>query len=284
MSTPPSNSPQPPGGGGGFGPPQQFGPPSAQPPAQPYGQPQAPQGYGQQPGFGQPGQQPGFGQYGQQQYGQQFAPPMPPPPPPSGNKGAKVAGFVIGGVLVLGLLVGGFMLATSGSKGDDKPSAKGSSTPSAAPSAPSAAPGGIGGPGADPSNPDPSASSSSPSVSRVPYVVLKPGQCFDHPRMSLGLTEVKTKPCTGPHDGEVIANETLTGKFDSELDIQTKARDMCKKDAQDRMRSITDGKNYYSYVLYPTPVTYSRGQDQITCSMTLSVSQGGQKMDKPLPE
>ncbi|MCF3104321.1 hypothetical protein IPZ58_22385 [Streptomyces roseoverticillatus] len=281
MSTPPSNSPQPPGGGGGFGPPQQFGPPSAQPPAPPYGQPQAPQGYGQQPGFGQPGQQPGFGQYGQQQYGQQFAPPM--PPPPSGGNGAKVAAIVVGAVLVVGLVVGGFLLTAGGDKDKKDPVAKpkGSSSPSAVPSAPSAAPGG---PGADPSNPDPSASSSSPSVSRVPYVVLKPGQCFDHPRMSLGLTEVKTKPCSGPHDGEVIANETLTGKFDSELDIQTKAREMCKKDAQDRMRSITDGKNYYSYVLYPTPVTYARGQDQITCSMTLSVSQGGQKMDAPLPQ
>ncbi|MFF7727972.1 hypothetical protein [Streptomyces sp. NPDC008001] len=278
MSTPPSNSPQPPGGGGGFGPPQQFGPPSAQPPAPPYGQPQAPQGYGQQPGFGQ--QQPGFGQYGQQQYGQQYAPPM--PPPPSGGNGAKVAAFVIGGVLLVGLVVGGIMLA-SGGGGKDKPVAKpkSSASPSLAPSAPAVDPDG---PGNDPSRPDPSASSGAPSVARVPYVVLKPGQCFDHPRMSAGLTEVKTKPCSGPHDGEVIANETLTGKFDSELDIQTKAREMCKKDAQDRMRSITDGKNYYSYVLYPTPLTYSRGQDQITCSMTLSISQGGQKMDKPLPE
>ncbi|GGX95484.1 hypothetical protein GCM10010324_46910 [Streptomyces hiroshimensis] len=205
----------------------------------------------------------------------------PPPPPPSGGNGAKVAAIVIGCVLVVGLIVGGIML-TAGDKKDDKPVAKPrtSSAPSAAPSAPAVDPSA---PGTDPSGPDPS-SSGSPSVSRVPYVVLKPGQCFDHPRMSIGITEVKTKPCSGPHDGEVIANETLTGKFDSELDIQTKAREMCKKDAQDRMRSITDGKNYYSYVLYPTPVTYARGQDKITCSMTLSVSQGGQKMDKPLPE
>ncbi len=290
-SPPPPNSPEPPRDSGGFGPPQGFGPPSAQPPAQPPVQPPA-QPYGQQsygppqggpaggPGYGQPQ---GFGQYGQQQYGQQFAPPMPPPPPPSGGSGAKVAAIVVAVVLVAGLVVGGIILTAKGGGGDTKAKGKSSPSPSVTSSAPSAD---ASGPGSDLADPRPSASSgpSLPGEQQVPYVVLKPGQCFDHPSLTTGISTVVTMLCSGTHDGEVISNATLVGSFDSEQAIQDKAKDLCESTARKRVGSISDGRTYYSYVLYPAKRTYDRGQNQITCTITRSITQGGSKLTEPLPD
>lgn len=117
-------------GGGGYGP-----PPGGQPgqPGQPYGQPyggqpQTPPGgqpYGgpQTPPGGQPPQTPPGGQPygGQPQQGQPFgaqppggqppaAYPTPPPPDPAAKpgKGGTIA-KIIGGIVVLGILVGGFL-------------------------------------------------------------------------------------------------------------------------------------------------------------------------------
>ncbi|MBP2402346.1 septum formation family protein [Streptomyces syringium] len=282
-SPPPPNTPRSPGDGGGFGPPQSFG--------QPYGQ-QVPQGAPGQPGrpYGQPGYgaqqpyggQPGFGQ----QYGQ-FAPPMPPPPPPSGGNGAKVAAIVVASVLVVGLAVGGVILSRSGDK-DDKPAARGTSSPSASPSAlPSASQDSTGlspgeGGAVDGGS---SAGPSLPSLPRqVPYVVLKPGQCYDHPALSSGVTRVETRSCDGAHDGEVVANETLTGTFATQRDIQEKAVELCGTEAEKRVRSIADGRRYYSYTLMPAKTTYDRGQNQLSCTITLSNARGGAKLTAPLPD
>ncbi|MFE0043558.1 hypothetical protein [Streptomyces albireticuli] len=265
-SPPPPNPPQPPGHGGGFGPPQNFGPP--QPPAQPYGNP-----------YGRPQPQQGFGQYGQ------FAPPV--PPPPSGGNGAKVAAIVVAAVLVAGLIVGGVILTSGGDDDGPSPRAKSSPSPSVSSAAPSEAPSATpSSPSDAPSGFDPSGSAdpSSPSVSRVPYVVLKPGQCFDHPHLSSGVTRVTTRSCDSSHDGEVIGNATLSGTFTTEMDIQAKAKDLCESKAQARVRSIADGRTYYSYTLYPAKSTYDRGQSEVTCTITRSTGPGGAKLTEALPE
>uniref|UniRef100_UPI001ABF33A9 hypothetical protein n=1 Tax=Streptomyces rhizosphaericus TaxID=114699 RepID=UPI001ABF33A9 len=120
---------------------------------------------------------------------------------------------------------------------------------------------------------------------KVPYVVLDPGQCFDHPAMDSSVTKVEKRSCHGPHDGEVIANETLSGDFSTEKSIQTKALALCATDAKKRLKSVpNDGRMYYYYALYPALGTYSiQGEDQVSCALTLSAGRDGKKLSKPLP-
>ncbi|AXK34167.1 hypothetical protein DVA86_17430 [Streptomyces armeniacus] len=116
-----------------------------QPPPGPYGQqpPQQPNPYGQQPqqpGYGYPPQQqPGYGypqqppagappQGGQPQYGypQQPGQPTPygqpgmpgPPVPPQGGGKGKTIGLVVGALVVVGAIVGGFVLFSGGDDDD----------------------------------------------------------------------------------------------------------------------------------------------------------------------
>ncbi|MET8010618.1 hypothetical protein ABZU86_14985 [Streptomyces sp. NPDC005271] len=184
----------------------------------------------------------------------------------------------------------------SRSQGSDKPL----SSPSASASA-SASPSGTEDPGqgaplgggSDASDEDPAASASaSPESSesgrpgdKVPYVVLKPGECFDHPAMDSSVTKVETRSCMSPHDGEVIANETLSGDFSSEKAIQTKALSLCGADAKKRLKSIpNDGRVYYYYALYPELGTYTvQGEDKVSCALTLSAGLDGAKLSKRLP-
>ncbi|KUL57962.1 hypothetical protein ADL28_19450 [Streptomyces violaceusniger] len=148
--------------------------------------------------------------------------------------------------------------------------------------------GGSDAPDADPDTSDsaaPDASESGEPGDRVPYVVLDPGQCFDHPAMDSSVTKVEKRSCHGPHDGEVIANEKLSGDFSSEKAIQTKALSLCGTDAKKRLKTIpNDGRMYYYYALYPALGTYSiQGEDQVSCALTLSAARDGKKLSKPLP-
>ncbi|MFE7121104.1 hypothetical protein ACFU99_37315, partial [Streptomyces sp. NPDC057654] len=274
------------------GPGQGYGPP----PAQGYGQ-----GYGQAPA-------PGYGQeqpYGQG-YGQQF--PAAPPPPPRG-KGGKIAAIVVAAVLVAGLTVAGVVL-TSGDGGKSNkaagsgPSASSSSSPTATPSGSSGSSGsdgaegpGVGAPlegapgrgedGSRPSDSDPGSGSgtgNSPADGQVRYVRLKPGECFDHPGLDSAVKQIEVRSCDSPHDGEVITNETLTGTFSTDKELQTKALSLCKADAVKRMQSIgADGRTYYYYALFPSQTTYAQqGRNQVSCSLTLSDKPGGKKLSEAL--
>lgn len=266
------------GSGGGFGPPQGFGPPEQPGPPQGYGYPGQPGGgFGQPPGPGGPPGGPGQPPYGGG-----------PQPPPGGNNGAKVAAIVVGAVLVLGLAVGGVILATGDDDGDDKADSK--NTPSAS-SEPSGRESDTG-PSPEESSEDPETEEpteeptpDASSSDLVPFVVLDPGQCFDHPSLSSDVTEVTKRSCDGPHNGEVIANDKLTGSFSTEKDLQAKVLELCKADATERLKTIPqDGRNYYFYAIYPSLDTYKeRGQDTISCSLTLSNSLDGTKLTKPLP-
>ncbi|MFC5723104.1 septum formation family protein [Streptomyces gamaensis] len=312
-SPPPPNAPPPtgppptgagaaqPGAGDGFGPPRGFGPPTGAPghgaaPARgplPGAQGAAaagavpgPPAHGAQslpgplsaaagPVPGAPGPVPGGygppGPYGQPApYGAYAQPYAPPPPPPSGGKAAKVAAIVIACVLAAGVVVGGLILVAGGGQREaDAEDAK----PSHAPSR-QHAPGGSG-------LPDPS---SSPDAHRVQYVVLKPGQCFDHPTLTSGITEVRTTSCSGRHDGEVVANETLTGTFSSQQEIRERARALCEGAVRARLRAMPDGhQRFYSFSLFPVKRTYERGEDQVTCALTRSLSPDGPKLTAPLP-
>ncbi|MFC0597064.1 hypothetical protein [Streptomyces palmae] len=272
---PPSNQPGPPAGSGGFGP-----PPDTTGSAQPQG-------------FGPPVPPGGFGAPGA------FGPVVPPPPPRRGR--GRVAAIAAGSVVAVALVVGAVVVATGG---DDHPASakrrpsQGGGTSTSASASPSAEPSTSedpgqgaplgGGPGqSDDEEPGPSDSASqsaSPPSDLVPYVQLKPGQCFDHPALDSSVTTIETRSCDRPHDGEVIANETLTGEFATEAAIQRKAMSLCRADAAKRLQSIPRDRMYYYYALYPARDTYTyQGKNKISCSLTLSSSLNGPKLDKPLP-
>ncbi|MGP3951114.1 hypothetical protein [Streptomyces sp. 7N604] len=271
MTFPPSpNEPTPPAAGGGFGPPQGYGPGpgygSGQGPGQGhgYGPPPGP-AYGRQGGF--PAPQGGYGAY-------------PPPPPPSGGgpSGPKIAAIFIAGVLVAGLTVGGLLLFKGSDDGDASADAKPRATPGGQPDdRPSAGPG-EGAPSA------PASASASPG-DLVPFVVLKPGQCFDHPALDRSVAHIVTRSCGAAHDGEVIANKRLTGSYSSDAQLQEKALALCETAVAERMKSIPeDGRQYFNYALYPSLDTYRiRQEKRISCALTLSNRLGGKKLTKPLP-
>ena len=103
--------------------------------------------------------------------------------------------------------------------------------------------------------------------------------------LSSAVTEVEERSCDGPHNGEVIANETLTGDYTTETALQQKVLSLCKADAEKRLKRIpADGKTYYYYAIYPSLATYKyQGEDQISCSLTLSNQLDGEKLTAPLP-
>ncbi|WAP55474.1 hypothetical protein [Streptomyces sp. S465] len=236
---------------------------------------------------------------------------MPPPPPPPGSSGSKVTAIVIAAVVAVAVVVGAIVIGTKDDGGgketsaDAGPSASASDSPrsspsDAGPSASAAPPGSedpgqgapLGGgsdvPDGDPDasdSADPGASESAAPGDRVPYVVLDPGQCFDHPALDSSVTKIEKRSCRSPHDGEVIANETLSGDFSSEKAIQSKALSLCGTDAKNRLKSIpNDGRMYYYYALYPALSTYTvQGEDQVSCALTLSAGPDGKKLSEPLP-
>ncbi|MFH0244806.1 hypothetical protein ACGRHY_20830 [Streptomyces sp. HK10] len=266
---PPPDGAHNPGPGGGFGPPQGFGPPEQPgPPAGGYGYPApgGPGGYGYPGGPGAPG-------------------PYPPPPGGGGGgNGGKIAAIIIAAVVVAGLIVGGVLLAADGGSGEDH-RAKPGGTPGA-PASPDSSPAA---PGASDEPADPPATDApTPDVTAVPselvlYVVLDPGTCFDHPSLSSDVTEVEERPCDGPHDGEVIANETITGDFGTQAELQKEVMSLCKADVEKRLARMPQDRTYYYYAIYPTLLTYGRGEDQVTCSLTLSNEVDGPELDAPLP-
>ncbi|WUD75896.1 hypothetical protein OG937_31485 [Streptomyces sp. NBC_00510] len=262
MSFPPPSPPDDPrsGQGGGFGPPPGgFGPPQYQPQPQPQYQPQPMPPYQNQPQFPGPAQQ--GGGYGY----------PPPPQPPRSGGGAKVAAMVIGAVVLIAVVVGGLAIALSGGEDDDK-GATGSTSSSPTASAPATE--------------DTATASTEPDPSETfrKYVVLSPGQCFDDPGLDSGVTEVTTVSCNGPHDAEVIANETITGTFDTEAALKAKVLKLCEADAAKRLKDVKDNPGYYYYALYPKLSGYQvQGKDTISCSLTLSNKLDGKKLTKPLP-
>ncbi|WP_435173176.1 hypothetical protein [Actinacidiphila sp. bgisy145] len=310
---PPSDGPPPPPEqGGGFGPPQGFGPPPPPPPPGEggFGAPQQPgggqsYGYPQQPG----GQQP----YGYPQQGQPggYGPPGPPgppapgggfgypgdpqgfgyqqpPPPPNNNK--RNAWIAVGVVVVIGAIIGGIALSSGGddkkNQADDKPTGTASTSklPTGVPSftLPSDLPTG------DPSFTLPTdlptgddtglpTDSSSPTEKLVPYVSLSPGTCFDAPSLTPSVSEVTKRSCSSAHDAQVVANETLSGTFSSDDEIQTKALSLCQTDARKHLPQ--DGREYYPYALFPKLVTYElQGKKTVTCSLTRNNGTNGTKL------
>jgi len=298
---PPPNGPTPPPEqGGGFGPPQGFGPPPPPPPGGGYGYPQQgggePYGYPQQGGGDQYGCPPQGGGYGPPGPPGPPAPPgggygfppggpggYPPPPPPNNNK--RNMWIAIGCIVVVGAVVGGILVASNSSsdkkKDDAKPTTSISGLPSGMPSVtlPTSS---ITVPTDDPTLDLPTdeptdTADPTPTEKLVPYVVLSPGKCFDAPTLTPSVTKVTTRSCSSAHDAQVVANETLSGTFSTDLEIQEKALSLCTTDAKKHLPA--DGRTYYPYALFPKLVTYQlQNRKTVTCSLTRNNGSNGVKL------
>lgn len=221
-------------------------------------------------GYGYP--QPGPGGY-------------PPPPPPNNNKRnvliAIAAVVVIGGIGTAIALSGG-----SDSKNDAKPTGKPSFSglPTGMPTITIPTPSITlpDDPFTDTPTDDPFTDlPTTPTEKVVPYVVLAPGKCFDAPTLTPTVDSVTTKSCSSAHDGQVVANETLSGTFTDDSDIQSKALELCTADAKKHLPA--DGRLYYPYALFPKLTTYElQGRKTVTCSLTLNNGTNSKKLYAPL--
>lgn len=234
--------------------------------------------------FGRPPHQRGAGPSG-----------YPPPPAQSGDAGKRTgdrtvtrnAAVAVGvgvGVLVAATLVG-LALGVGGGKsgGGSRTAVSGGRPPSG--SSQTGTGSGVGAPSPSPSAQDGTdGADGADGADIVRYVVLRPGQCFDHPELS-GVAQVTIRACDTAHDGEVIADETLTGGFTSPAELRGTVLRLCEADARRRMESVpADGRTYYYYAIYPSLRTYTgQGKHTISCALTLSNRRGGGKLTKPLP-
>lgn len=124
-----------------------------------------------------------------------------------------------------------------------------------------------------------------PSESHIPYVVLRTGECFDHPSLDTSVESVEKRSCGDPHDGEVIGNRTLSGDFADGDALDQRALGLCRRAAEEKLDTMpADGRHYFYYALYPTLTTYEyQSQDEVSCALTLSTEPDGPKLTGPLP-
>lgn len=253
-----------------------------------------------QGGFGPPpdfGTQPPAASDGQRTAGV-FGPPPAPfvpgpaasqPGPDGGDGTPRVAALFIGAVLVVGLGVAGLLVAGGDRSATADAARRAAPSASPEPATPSASPDGDAAGNASP-GPGGGAGGASPGASGapsagLPFVALDDGVCFDHPELDPAVREVVERPCTQPHDGEVIGSRRLTGDFSSDRELRKEALRLCGEDVRQRMRDIPeDGRQYYNYALYPSLPTYERqGEDRVSCALTLSDGPGGRKLTSALP-
>ncbi|GAA4995584.1 hypothetical protein [Kitasatospora paranensis] len=131
------------------------------------------------------------------------------------------------------------------------------------------------------SAPPPSSAPPSPSASptkQLPYPFFTPGTCLDHPQLSKVITRAEERPCSGPHDGEAIADVVLPEGLTSDLQIGRALRDLCKDPLAARTAAQGGGGPYYGFPLGPYLQYYKQGMRDATCTMTVSNRQDGRKL------
>ncbi|WP_377272124.1 hypothetical protein [Peterkaempfera sp. SMS 1(5)a] len=191
-------------------------------------------------------------------------PPMPPGPPvvpdgePRPGRRTRI-GAIAAGAVVLAAVLGTVLYLASGGDG----------APAAAPSTSAPPP---------PSSPLPTPSATPSDTPNLPYLVLKPGTCFDHPNLTKGLKEVTVRPCTVPHDGEAVANVTVKGGFTKDSQIVAAVYKQCAAAGKRTADRQGEGTRFYSYVLTPSAALYRRGYREATCTLTVSYTVGGKKL------
>ncbi|MEU9048519.1 MULTISPECIES: hypothetical protein [unclassified Kitasatospora] len=120
--------------------------------------------------------------------------------------------------------------------------------------------------------------SPTPTKPQPPYAYFPVGTCFDHPQLSPVITRAEERPCTGDHDGEVIANLKLPDNLTGEVPIALAMRDGCKEAEATAKAGQADGKTYYGRQFGPALVNYQQGWRDYTCTLTGGNKQGAPKL------
>ncbi|MGX7760624.1 hypothetical protein ACWQ06_18490 [Streptomyces angustmyceticus] len=273
---PPPNQPQQPphGAPGGFGPPAggpgqggqgqggyvpgAYGPPGGPQPAGGFGPPAG--GYGPA-GPGGPG--------GWQQ----------PPGPPGGGNGKTIAAIIGGGAVVLAAVIAVVVVANSDDGGNNRARPSGSSAVATPSESASAAPSYDPTPTATPAGSDAESGLPTPADGRIPFYLLKTGDCYDLREGGGGNNDRAS--CTGPHDAEVVTVHRLASGLTTETGIRSKASALCRDELEHTAARQPAGTAEGTYVQYPTLNGYKIGIKTVTCSLTGN-STGTKKLTQPL--
>ncbi len=94
------------------------------------------------------------------------------------------------------------------------------------------------------------------------------------------VESVKVVPCTGPHDGEVLATFKLGGLFPSEREMSQKASAGCKRLVAPRMRREPAARSLATSYYYPTAESWTRGDRAVTCVAVHATE--GKKLTRPI--
>ncbi|QXJ22160.1 septum formation family protein [Actinomadura graeca] len=94
------------------------------------------------------------------------------------------------------------------------------------------------------------------------------------------VESVKIVPCTGPHDGEVLAAFKLGGLFPSENEMSQKASAGCKRLMAPRLRRDPAAASLATSYYYPTAESWTRGDRDVTCVAVHATE--GKKLTRPI--
>ncbi|MFC1443375.1 hypothetical protein ABUW04_34565 [Streptacidiphilus sp. N1-10] len=158
---------------------------------------------------------------------------------------AGLLALVVAAVLVVVLAGGGHRKAAT---------APASASPSASPS-----------PSPVPSSPPPP--SPSPVPQTLPYLLLRPGDCFDAPGHTGATSRYSRKDCHQPHDGQVIGLLQLPAGLTTGVALVEKANSLCYPvtapvRARQTVRPLVVGG-----VIWPDLASYRGGRRTATCAI-----------------
>ncbi|MEU8785827.1 hypothetical protein [Streptomyces sp. NPDC048637] len=277
---PPPNQPnQPPHATpGGFGPPAGGYGPSGQGQGQGgYG----PGGYGPPPGGNQApgGYGPSGGGYGPPGPGGPGGWQQPPGPPGGGGNGKTIAAIIGGGVLVLAAVITVIVVNNSDDGGNNRARPSGSSTSATPSESASPTPYDDPTPSATPTETDFESIMPTPSNGKVPFYLLKPGDCYDRPVDGGGYNEDAS--CSRPHDAEVVSIHRLEPGLTTESGIKSKAASLCRNELERKAARQPPGTAEGTHIQFPTLNGYKLGIKTVSCSLAGN-STATRKLTKPL--
>ncbi|MEV7468294.1 hypothetical protein AB0O20_17585 [Streptomyces kronopolitis] len=264
-------------------------PPPNQPPPDPSGG-YGPGGYGPPPGGNQPpaGFGPPAGGYGpggpQGPGGWQ----QPPGPPGGGGNGKVIAAIIAGGALVLAVVIT-LVVVNTGDSGSNRaqpsasqtlatPSGDASATPTYGPD-PTKTPTYGPDPSGTPTDSDFASGMPRPSDGKLPFYLLKVGDCYDLPAGGGGNNDAAS--CRGPHDAEVVTTHRLDAGLTTESAIKGQASSLCRGELERKAARQPAGTTRGTYIQYPSLSGYKLGIKSVSCSL-MADRTGTKKLTKPL--
>lgn len=152
------------------------------------------------------------------------------------------------------------------------PGSSTSATPSATPSYDAT-------PTGTPTDSDFESSTPTPDDDKIPFYLMKPGDCYDRPAGGGGNNDKAS--CNGPHDAEVVTVHRLGSGLTTETEIRAKASSLCRNELQNKAARQPAGTAEGTYVQYPTLQGYKIGIKTVSCSLAGN-STATKKLTRPL--